>query len=101
MQCRTAVDLILSKIQVKNLFSCIQTRDDNLDKKSQIAAILDILKMEPFQAIVVGDRVTDVDSARAIGCFAVLVGNNNFAQHTKNFFTIPSLNELVDLNFFH
>ncbi len=99
MQCQTAVDVILSKIQVKDLFSCIQTRDNNLDKKSQICNILQELKIDPSQVVVVGDRMADIESASKAGCAAVLVGNANFTHNAK-FYSISNLSELLHLDFF-
>lgn len=100
MQGRNAVDLILAKMNVANLFSCIQTRDDSLDKGSQISAILQKLGVDPSQSIVVGDRIDDVDSARKNGCPAVIVGKDK-SVHQPDCVSISTLSELPALDFFH
>ena len=101
MQCRRAAERVIDRLGIKGLFSCIQTRDENTDKISQIHSILEMLHVSPSQTIVIGDRITDVESANKMGCLAVLIGNDNVKRENQQFFSVTKLSEILDLQFFH
>lgn len=73
MQCGKAVEKILAKSDQFKVFSSIISRDDSYDRKEQIEKTLEKLALRSDEAIVVGDRIHDVVSARKVGCRAILV----------------------------
>ena len=73
LQCRKAIDKVMSKFDQFNVFSSVISRDESYDRKEQIEKTLEKLQLLPDEAIVVGDRIHDVVSARKVGCKAILV----------------------------
>ncbi|MGQ0376158.1 MAG: HAD family hydrolase [Nitrososphaerota archaeon] len=80
MQCRKAVEKILEKNDNLMVFSSIISRDESYDRKEQIEKTLEKLALGSDEAIVVGDRIHDIVSARKVGCRAILVNR----EKTKN-----------------
>lgn len=100
MQCRSATEKVLEKMNLTKLFSCVQTRDEHLDKEHQIEEILQILGSNPSDSVVIGDRMNDVEAANKVGCFAVLVSSDKSINSNKNFYRIDELNQIYDISFF-
>ena len=100
MQCRCATEKVLEKMNLTNFFSCVQTRDENLDKEHQIETILQILDTHPSNSIMIGDKMSDIEAANKVGCSAVLVSANKPNNSNENFYTIDTLNHLYNLDFF-
>jgi phosphoglycolate phosphatase len=80
MQCRKAIEKVMSKFDQLNVFSNIISRDESYDRKEQIEKILGKLQLLPDEVIVVGDRIHDIISARKIGCRAILVNREKLNQ---------------------
>lgn len=66
MQGRKTAERILNVLNLS--FSTVITREDSLDRTAQIRCALRKLKLKPEDAILIGDRETDKDAAREIGC---------------------------------
>lgn len=69
-----STEYILSKLQLKNFFDVIVTREAVSRVKpdaAHLAAVLDALNVEADEVIVVGDSVSDVISAKALNVPAV------------------------------
>ena len=73
MQCRKAVEKILAKSDQFKVFSSITSRDESYDRKEQIEKTLERLGLASDEAIVIGDRIHDIVSAKKAGCRAILV----------------------------
>lgn len=80
MQCRKAVDKIISRFDQLSVFSCIISRDESYDRKEQIEKILEKILLLPDEVIIVGDRIHDVVSAKKVGCRAILVNREKSKQ---------------------
>lgn len=92
MQCRKAVEKILGKNEQLDVFSSIISRDESHDRKEQIEKTLAKLALGSDEAIVVGDRIHDVVSARKVGCRAILVNR----EKSKNA-DIETIEKLANL----
>ncbi len=71
---RNSVNHVLRTFNLKRYFDAIITRDDVLKVKPNpvhLKTALNALGIKPKEAIVVGDSVWDVKSARALKVFAV------------------------------
>ena len=80
MQCRKAVEKVMSKFDQLSVFSSIISRDESYDRKEQIEKMLDSLQLAPDDALVVGDRIHDIVSAKKVGCRAILVNREKSTQ---------------------
>ncbi|MEX0655988.1 MAG: HAD-IA family hydrolase [Nitrosopumilaceae archaeon] len=80
MQCRKAVEKVMSKIDQLNVFSSIISRDESYDRKEQIEKTLEGLQLVPDEVLVIGDRIHDIVSAKKAGCRAILV-NREKSKH--------------------
>jgi len=98
LQCRKAVEKILSKIEISNIFSSIITRDESHDRLEQIKNTFDELHLSPNEIIMVGDRIHDVDSAHIAGCKAVLVHEHKSHSNPETLI-IKKISELKNLEF--
>jgi HAD superfamily hydrolase (TIGR01549 family) len=75
MQCRKAVEKIMPKFE-QNVFLSIISRDESYDRKEQIEKTLEKLVLASDEALVVGDRIHDIVSAKKVGCRAILVNRD-------------------------
>lgn len=80
MQCREAVDKVISKFDQLSIFSSIISRDESYDRKEQIEKTLEKISLLPDEVIIVGDRIHDVVSAKKVGCRAILVNREKSKQ---------------------
>ena len=74
MQGKKAVESILKTFQLS--FQTIVTREDSLDRTTQIRMAIEKLRLEPENVIVVGDRETDKTAAENVGCKFKMVKND-------------------------
>ena len=80
MQCRKAVERVISKVDQLSVFSSVISRDESYDRKEQIEKMLKNLQLVPDEALVVGDRIHDIVSAKKVGCQAILVNREKSNQ---------------------
>ncbi len=98
MQCKKAAKLVLDSMNISNYFSCILTRDDSYERTIQIKKSVEFLSLSPQEIVVIGDRIHDVNSAKQIGCSAIL-SNKNKLDSFKESLVISELLELKKINF--
>ncbi len=98
MQCRKAVDKILSNLEISEIFSSIITRDENYDRFQQIKKMFEALNLAPKEVLMVGDRIHDVESAHKAGCKVVLVHENK-SHNNPETMIIKKISELKNLDF--
>jgi len=98
MQCKKAAKLILDSMNISNYFSCILTRDDSYERTIQIKKSVEFLSLSPQEIVVIGDRIHDINSAKQIGCSAIL-SNKNKLNSFKESLVISELLELKKINF--
>lgn len=72
MQCREALEKILQKMNISNLFDSVISRDENYDRFEQIQNSLKHISIDSSEVLVVGDRIHDIESAKKAGCIPVL-----------------------------
>ena len=77
MQCSDALEKILQKMEVLDLFDSIISRDDSYDRFEKIKNSLKNICLESSDVLMVGDRIHDVESAKKAGCIPVLIGRLN------------------------
>ena len=94
MQCRDALEKILQKMEVLDLFDSIISRDDSYDRFEQIQNSLKKSSLESSDVLVVGDRIHDVESAKKAGCIPILKIN----EIEKNLpFECTKIRNLIEL----
>ena len=72
MQCKDALEKILQKMQISDLFDSVISRNESFDRQKQIQLSLKNIILEPSEVLVVGDRIHDIESAKKIGCIPIL-----------------------------
>jgi HAD superfamily hydrolase (TIGR01549 family) len=72
MQCKDALEKVLQKLQISDLFDSVISRDESFDRQKQIELSLKNIVLEPSEVLVVGDRIHDIESAKKIGCLPIL-----------------------------
>ena len=72
MQCKDALEKVLQKLQIPDLFDSIISRDESFDRQKQIELSLKNIVLKPSEVLVVGDRLHDIESAKKIGCMPIL-----------------------------
>jgi len=98
MQCRNAVEKILSDIKMSEIFSSVITRDEYYDRFEQIKKMFEAFNLSPKEVLMVGDRIHDVESAHKAGCKAVLVHENKSHPDPETMI-IKKISELKNLDF--
>lgn len=99
MQCSDALEKILQKMEVLDLFDSIISRDDSYDRFEQIKNSLKNICLESSDVLMVGDRIHDVESAKKAGCIPVLKINEIEKIPPFPCQKIKNLNELKKMNF--
>jgi HAD superfamily hydrolase (TIGR01549 family) len=66
MQGKETVKVILKKLGLK--FKFIITREDSLDRTTQISTAIKKLKVEVSKVLMIGDRESDSAAAQKVGC---------------------------------
>ena len=72
MQCRDALEKILYKMNILDLFDFIITRDENFSRFEQIQNSLEYTSLNSSEVLMIGDRIHDVESAKKAGCIPIL-----------------------------
>ena len=72
MQCKDALEQILQKMQISDIFDSIISRDENFERQRQIEISLKNMTLESSEVLMVGDRIHDIESAKNVGCVPVL-----------------------------
>jgi len=72
MQCKDALEKILQKMKISDLFDSVISRDESFDRQKQIQLSLKNTLLEPSEVLVVGDRIHDIESAKKTGCIPIL-----------------------------
>jgi len=98
MQCKKAAKLVLDSMNISNHFSSMITRDDSHERTIQIKKSVEFLSLSPQEIVVIGDRIHDVNSAKQVGCRAIL-SNKNKLDSFKESPVISELLELKKINF--
>ena len=98
MQCKKAAKLVLDSMNISNHFSSIITRDDSHERTTQIKKSVKFLSLSPQEIVVIGDRIHDINSAKQVGCSAIL-SNKNKLGFFKESPVISELSELKKINF--
>jgi len=82
-------------------FDAVIDRDDGPVKPHPfgVQKLCEYFKVQPCEAMVVGDYLFDLQSAKAAGAWAVLMRNSEKSQQFACFadFTIDSLTEIIDI----
>ena len=98
MQCKKAAKLVLDSMNISNHFSSIITRDDSHERTTQIKKSVKFLSLSPQEIVVIGDRIHDINSAKQVGCSAILSNKNKLDSFNENL-VISELLELKKINF--
>jgi phosphoglycolate phosphatase-like HAD superfamily hydrolase len=93
-----AAKLVLDKMQISELFSSIITRDDSNQRPTQIKKSVEILSLSPDKVMVIGDRIHDIESAKEVGCSAILF-NKDKLHSFEECKVISKLSELAEIDF--
>ncbi len=73
MQGRAACDSILERLDIGNYFSSSFTREDSMDRPTQLRMALRSIEADAAEAIFVGDRINDLRAAREVGVRFVMI----------------------------
>ncbi len=98
VECKKATKLVLDSMNISNHFSSMITRDDSHERTIQIKKSVEFLSLSPQEIVVIGDRIHDVNSAKQVGCSAIL-SNKNKLDSFKESPVISELSELKKINF--
>ena len=75
LQGKKAVDAIIRKLKLKNVFDSIVTREDSYIRKEQIKLIIRSFNVSPENVMFVADRRRDMDIAKELGIMGVAIRN--------------------------
>ncbi|HVC27780.1 MAG TPA: HAD hydrolase-like protein [Nitrososphaerales archaeon] len=73
MQGRAACDGILESLSIGRFFASRFTREDSMDRAAQLRMALESLGAKEPEALFVGDRINDLNAARAAGVRFVMI----------------------------
>ena len=73
MQGRAACDRILERLGIGRFFASRFTREDSMDRTAQLRMALRSIGAKEAQAFFVGDRINDLNAARAAGVRFVMI----------------------------
>lgn len=95
MQGRAACSRILDKFEISNFLSSSFTREDSLDRSSQLRMALESVRATPDRSVFIADRINDQRAAESIGIDFVMISHRgNEPQAGKRLFM--SMREFYD-----
>lgn len=97
MQCRDALEKILYKMNILDLFDFIITRDENYNRFEQIQHSLNHTSLNSSEVLMIGDRIHDVESAKKAGCIPILKINKTQKNPSFSCTKIKNLIEIQNL----
>ena len=97
MQCRDALEKILYKMNILDLFDFIITRDENYNRFEQIQYSLNHTSLNSSEVLMIGDRIHDVESAKKAGCIPILKINKIQKNPSFSCTKIQNLIEIQNL----
>tara|TARA_X000001036_G_scaffold429707_1_gene461278 strand:+ start:316 stop:906 length:591 start_codon:yes stop_codon:yes gene_type:complete len=97
MQCRDALEKILYKMNILDLFDFIITRDENFNRFEQIQNSLEYTSLNSSEVLMIGDRIHDVESAKKAGCIPILKINKTQKNPSFSCTKIKNLIEIQNL----
>jgi len=65
----------LKRLGIYEYFDLVVSRDEKKEREDQIRAALKSMNVQPFQAIVVADRLNDMQAAKKIGCKSIAISD--------------------------
>jgi len=96
LQGEKVADRILEKTSLRDLFETVVTREDSMDRAGQLKVALKRLELKPEDAVMVGDRVNDVEAAKKVGCRVILV-RSVWLPHPDAEVTVTSVKDIEGL----
>lgn len=96
MQGTAAVDKILSRHHLGELFDVVVTREDSLDRVAQLRIALQSLASSPKNTLFTGDRLNDIVCGKRVGIDTVLVGRDP-SGNVRPDYVFPVLTMLKDI----
>nr|MDO8061269.1 HAD family hydrolase [Candidatus Freyrarchaeum guaymaensis] len=94
LQGRRAALKVLDKLNIRQLFRFIFTREDSLFRSEQIRKAIQALGINKENVLMVGDRKSDKLAAEEVGCKVIIVRRENY-KPLEGTITIHSLHELL------
>lgn len=73
MQGRAACDMVLERLGLSAFFSSRFTREDSMDRRAQLSSALASMGAVKEDSFFVGDRINDLNAARAVGVRFVMI----------------------------
>lgn len=84
-QGKKAVNTIIKKLKLQNVFNSIITREDSYVREEQIKMAMSLLKVPPEKTMFIADRRKDMKAAKEIGIVGVAIRNPKAeAKHVIN-----------------
>jgi len=65
----------LRRLGIYEYFDLVVSRDEKKDREDQIGAALEKMNVQPFQAVVVADKVKDMQVAKKMGCKSIAISD--------------------------
>ncbi|MBS7248266.1 MAG: HAD family hydrolase [Candidatus Jordarchaeales archaeon] len=93
LQGRKAAEMVLEKLEIKQFFRFVFTREDSFFRKEQIEKAIQALGVDKERVLMVGDRRSDKTAAEEVGCKVVIVRREGQAK-LEGAQIISSLDEL-------
>lgn len=73
MQGRAACDSITERLAIRRFFSSSFTREDSMDRPTQLRMALESIEAKEPESVFVGDRINDLNAARAVGVRFIMI----------------------------
>ncbi|MFP3985225.1 MAG: HAD family hydrolase [Candidatus Bathyarchaeia archaeon] len=98
---KKSTEFILDKFRLRQFFDAVVTRDDVADVKpdpSHLAAALEAVNVDADEAIVVGDNVVDIKSAKALNTTAVgIISKSEISEKLSHAGAMQVITSITDL----
>ncbi len=98
LQGRRAAEMVLEKLEIKQFFRFVFTREDSFFRKEQIEKAIRALGIDKEKVLMVGDRKGDKKAAEEVGCKAVIVrrGGQTTFEGTPIIGSLDELPEVIE-----
>lgn len=96
MQGRSACTKVLARLGWTSLFGRVLTREDSLDRGEQVLKAMAALGSKREESILVADKVSDAEAARACGVAVAIVGRDSAGSPPPDYL-LPGVSSLLSV----
>jgi HAD superfamily hydrolase (TIGR01549 family) len=97
LQGRQPLREALKRLGLHEVFDGIITRDETTSREKQIKKLLKLFNVKPSQAMLIADRLHDIETASKLGCKTVAITSKSHVEADYKFSNVKQITKILNL----